>query len=492
MNRETENDFAELDPEIPERIPRLSLPEKNNPLPARPSAPKFKVEPITGEKATANTQAPFHWWAGLTIKCGFCTESFSLDADYPVIEITERSIPPRHFARFKCRACLQPLSQEKSELPSDSITANPPTLKHEVFKQRNFKKSRPEEPELYDLDEDIQNDHEDAEIDRLNVPERINIKTRTFEPNLEELLTHPKVEKPLAENLWGEDKPEIKKLPWKWLAFIGVLVVGAIFWSKYSHQAIEKIQNSETKNNQSIASTAAARDRVIDDFEATKAATMQMEQMVAAMRGYFSSTSIDEMSRYVRHPERIRPLMERYYKKYPIVANPMTKNFPDFEFIESEPGKNFWKGTCELSDLQKANVIVELPTTGEPKVDWETLVHHQPMNWDEYAKKRPIGEPMDFRVYIENGYQFSDEFEDKAEWLCYRLTVRDSETVLYGYVRVGSTAQKEFTEKIKINSSKPAAAILRLNIPVKMKAKQSVLIEKVVSKYWITIDPTTL
>ncbi|NJM38124.1 MAG: hypothetical protein HC845_09860 [Akkermansiaceae bacterium] len=169
-----------------------------------------------------------------------------LDTDYPVIEITERSIPPRHFARFKCRACSQPLSQEKPEksAPRVSVNVNPPQTKPEIFQPRKFRNSRLEESGLDHLDDAIPNSGKKPEIDRLDIPERINIKTRTFEPNIETLLTQPKEEKPLLESQWGEQTTEFKKIPWKWYAGSGAMVclvlIIAGLWSKYGYQAMQK------------------------------------------------------------------------------------------------------------------------------------------------------------------------------------------------------------------------------------------------------------
>ncbi len=490
MINKISHNFPELDPELPEEVHKLTLPgSQTSPTSIFP-AQKFKIEPIIRENIAASpiSSTSSRWWVGLTIKCGFCSESFLLDEDYPVIEIIERSIPLRHFARFKCDACSQSLSQEQLEKSAPKIFVNPLTPKSEIFQPRNFKKSRAEEPELHDLDSDINDDFGGTEIDRLQVPERINIKTRTFEPNLETLLVQPVVEKSLPENHWGEQKTEIKKLPWRWYALISLAIISAIFWSKYSYQTMQKMHSSSAEISQNISNKPPIVEKVNDDFEVAKAASMQMDQMTAAMRGYLSATSIDELARYVRHPERVRPLMEDYYKNHPIVANPMTRNLPSFDYIESEPGKNFWVGTCELKDGQIVKAYVEILTTGESKVDWETMVYHQPMSWDDYSKKRLIGEPMNFRVYIENGYQFSDEFEDRTTWRCYRLTSKDSEAIIYGYIKAGSPLEKELTQQIEANKSKKCPVILRLNIPVKLKAKQSVIIEKVVSKYWVIMN----
>ncbi|NJM38123.1 MAG: hypothetical protein HC845_09855 [Akkermansiaceae bacterium] len=252
-----------------------------------------------------------------------------------------------------------------------------------------------------------------------------------------------------------------------------------------------KIQNSEVKAAPKSTQVQASTDRAANHFDANHAAAMQMDQMTAALRGYFSATNIDELIRHVRHPQRVRPLMEEYYKNRPLVANPMTNKPPNFDYVQNESLGNFWAGACELSDGKISSAYLEILSTGEPKVDWETMIHYQPMDWDEYSQKRPIGEPMDFRLYAENGYQYIDEFEDKTAWRCYRLTNKFSETVIYGYIKAGSPLEKELTQSIESRRSKKRSLILRLNVPIKIEAKQSVIIEKIVSKYWIMMDSPT-
>jgi len=127
--------------------------------------------------------------------------------------------------------------------------------------------------------------------------------------------------------------------------------------------------------------------------------------------------------------------------------------------------------------------------SGEPRVDWETLVCYQPMKWDDFAAQRPTGTSLDFRVYVERDSFYSHEFADEKLWTCFRLTALDNEEALFGYARSGSEEAQAMLRMINENDGRKASLILRLIIPEGVRSPRGVVIESLLSARWIYIVP---
>jgi hypothetical protein len=111
------------------------------------------------------------------------------------------------------------------------------------------------------------------------------------------------------------------------------------------------------------------------------------------------------------------------------------------------------------------------------------------MPWNQFARERPSGKSLDFRVYAEADHLFSHEFSDSEAWLCFRLTTLNSEEFLFGYVPADSAEAQKIRDGIKKNRGKISNFILRLIIPDQLKSPRGVVIEKVINDRWIFIDP---
>jgi hypothetical protein len=150
---------------------------------------------------------------------------------------------------------------------------------------------------------------------------------------------------------------------------------------------------------------------------------------------------------------------------------------------------NFWVASVVMGDDEDRNLILEIAESGEPLVDWETFVCYQPMKWDDFARQRPTGKSLDFRVYAQADNFFSHEFANSDEWECFRLTARESDESLFGYARAGSAEAAEMRALTASGRDGSVSAILRLSIPDGLGSRRGVMIEKVLNTRWIYIDP---
>jgi hypothetical protein len=190
----------------------------------------------------------------------------------------------------------------------------------------------------------------------------------------------------------------------------------------------------------------------------------------------------------VRHPERVGPLMHAYYAKHPVSPG-LLRRIRSLQPLTLDNRADFWMASVELADGSRRELIFEITGTLTPLIDWETLVCHQPMAWDDFVNERPAGQSLDFRVYVEPDHFFSHEFADADRWACFRLTALDSEETLFGYLAKDSPELPKLASLLEGGGGTRASAILRLHVPEGLASRRGVVIEQLISPRWIYLDP---
>ena len=302
---------------------------------------------------------------------------------------------------------------------------------------------------------------------------------RAHEPGIEALIETETIDPDLLEKRWGRNRALSKNTPWGWLVLIVLLFVGALAWS------LMRAGKGEANLKQIKSATVSTlKTEAEEDLQAARL----IEHIESTIRRYCNTTNIDTLAQVVRQPERVHPLMVKYHAQKPRVSNPLLR-ISLIQPLTLDNRANFWVATIELTSHEIQNLIIEILDSGEPRIDWETLVCDQPMPWDTFAKERPSERSLDFRVYAESDTFFSHEFNDANQWNCFRLTTLDSEETLYGYAKIDSEVSQQIREELKKNQGNRTSLILRLSIPPGLESKRGVVIEKLVCPRWIYLDP---
>lgn len=312
---------------------------------------------------------------------------------------------------------------------------------------------------------------------RLNLPERDVHEGKSQEPGMEALLDHYEAQRDQLEQGWSAKAEESKHIPWGWFVLIGLLIAGAVGWS------LTNTKKGQTKIQEAQVTT---ENLMLEEAEEEAAADRLLEDMDKVSIQFIAASSIEELLKVSRFPERVRPLMEKYYGDKGVTPA-VVQRTRMLRPLTLDRHANFWMKSVELSSGDVKNLILEVDSEGTPKIDWETFVCYQPMNWDEYALNRPQGTSMDFRVYVQRDDFFGFEFADEDTWNCYRLTARDSEEPLYGYAKKGSEIAAEMDFYISRNGGRPPSLILKLSLPEGLQSRRGVEIEKVVAPRWIYV-----
>jgi hypothetical protein len=314
---------------------------------------------------------------------------------------------------------------------------------------------------------------------RLEIPQNDGLPHRSHEPGIDELFGQEPVGDYESEADWGENERSRTPLPWGWFVLVGVILLGGVLWS-LSHVNMAKEQLEHIKVDTVM--------RLDEEEAANIDAAKTISRIEQAIRSFHAAASIEELLPLVRHPERVRPLMDDHYGRNPFVVTGEVE-IKLFQPLTLGNQADFWMSSVRTDAGVSRNLLLEVTGSGEVLADWETAVCYQPMPWDQYARERPGGTTMDFRVYVSPDVFHSHEFGNSNQWRCYRLTALDSEETLFGYAPAGSETARHLEQLFLRPDSPQVSMILRLRLPAGLNSRRGVVIEKVLSNRWLYLEP---
>lgn len=315
----------------------------------------------------------------------------------------------------------------------------------------------------------------DGSRDRPDAASRDKLKTRSNEPGVASLIER---ETPATEEPWDTQTMAESTFPWGWVAVVACLFGAAIIWSLVNVNRAE-----EQRRDLAQEALAIIEKEKWEDMEAVA----MIDSLEKVVRDFFDSRSVEEMLRYVRHPERVAPLMENYYAGKDPVPLRVVEVF-SLEPLTIDQRANFWMVSCELEGQLQAHMLLEVTLEKEAKIDWETFVCYQPVAWDEFARTRPAGYTGDFRVYVEKDHFYSHDFADSETFDCYRLTTLNGTETLYGYVNRNDAQAALIAEMTADREGSPLAMILRLHLPDVTDSPRGLVVRELVSPRWLFVE----
>ncbi|HJM62752.1 MAG TPA: hypothetical protein QGF50_03470, partial [Roseibacillus sp.] len=181
----------------------------------------------------------------------------------------------------------------------------------------------------------------------------------------------------------------------------------------------------------------------------------------------------------------ILPLMREYYRRHELtsarfqavgdIKPTQVENHPFFAIDPMIEGKSDARG-----------LLIEDCADGELRFDWESEVSYQPMAISDYLEKKPA-EAMDFRVYVGLDTFYGYEFSDQERYQSLKLTFRDEDEFLFGYIEKGSAHGRGLAALLGARGvSLPLR--LRLRFLPDTGSRRSVLVEKVLANSWVQIE----
>ena len=135
----------------------------------------------------------------------------------------------------------------------------------------------------------------------LNPSGKEDLRARSIEPDVGSLIER---EVQVMEESWATEAATGQTFAWGWVALVAGVFAAAILWS---------LTNLNKAGEESEVLDRATQSIIEKEKQEEIDAETQVSTIEGAVRHFFDSRSVEEMLRYVRHPERVRPLMTGYY-----------------------------------------------------------------------------------------------------------------------------------------------------------------------------------
>lgn len=208
-----------------------------------------------------------------------------------------------------------------------------------------------------------------------------------------------------------------------------------------------------------------------------------IQSIERTVRAYYSAKTIEEKIRFVRFAEQMRPHMEIHYSRDPLKAEACERitNFKPM-MLGSRP---CWKVLVLKQGREAEIIMLEQISDTEVLVDWDSQVDYQEVPWAEYCSKCSDQEVC-YRLAVEESNRYIAEFINESQWACYALSKPGQEGALYGYVKRNSQEHQAIQQA---PAQQSVRMILKIQGAREIKAKESVVIHKVVSDCPYLVDP---
>ncbi|MGB2350853.1 MAG: hypothetical protein ACPH9O_04415 [Akkermansiaceae bacterium] len=281
----------------------------------------------------------------------------------------------------------------------------------------------------------------------------------------------------------GEKKGGVRVPALGWIVFGGLLVcvLAIVFLGLFKSPSLEQ----EAKEVKMVVEANKKEDQ--EEVE-QKAVRQLFQELTACVSGYYSSGQIEDRLQYVRHPKRVRPLMEDHYSKYNISTGEFVE-FENYSALELD-GVPFVYARVRFKHKEAESVLLEQMSDGSFKVDWESNVQYLPVTWHDYVYQRPT-KALVMRVFVQPDNFYVYEFRDNQMYDCYKLTSMDSDEYIFGFVEKGSVASLQlrqfFLQARRVSQVKSEPMILLLRFPEDSMSKNCVHIDRVMAPRWVFV-----
>jgi len=215
------------------------------------------------------------------------------------------------------------------------------------------------------------------------------------------------------------------------------------------------------------------------------------ERAKAAVQAFMTATTVEEMAKHVRQPDRALPRMKAHYGE--AKPGPVKFEFGD-HITESEKDGMLLVLIDTRVGFEEQYMVVEVPKKDGPaKVDWESWVGWCEMPWADFIKKGSDA-AKEFRVAATLSDYYNFDYSDGKKFLCCRLVDKDNTETIFAYCEADSksaqTLLKEIGEQQKRSAEENAAPTQTFTLKLSMKAadaaRKQAWIEDVICTGWVT------
>lgn len=206
--------------------------------------------------------------------------------------------------------------------------------------------------------------------------------------------------------------------------------------------------------------------------------TLVEEELIPVIRKFLEAESAAELAPLVRHSELTVPRIEA------LGAGGITPVGFSKVIWGDPPVRTGDSIRVLIQDGEFAKRNIHLTEEDGWKVDWESWVGWSEIPWEQLKRDRPT-EPLTFRVVVSDVDYYNFEFNDEAQWSCYRLESREGEHAVYGYVPRAGLLDVRLRSLERVENR---LFTLRLRYPDGAKSDNQLLIDEILAEGWMLLE----
>jgi hypothetical protein len=211
------------------------------------------------------------------------------------------------------------------------------------------------------------------------------------------------------------------------------------------------------------------------------------QKIETAIRGYYEADAIETKLSFVRDPQRVRPLMEKFYRSHPLEHREW-RNLGWVLPVE-EPGYRLGYAQAVFADTEPVSLIIEELADGSFRMDWESSVRYGEIGWGEFIQTQPAS-PTLFRVIASKPRHIpAAEVPQGSEIL--EIKHPEEDDVIYAYFDRQDPKFHPLLQQLQTGNWKDVPLTLRLCYPGSAGSSgKSVRIADVEGKGWLILQGT--
>lgn len=204
------------------------------------------------------------------------------------------------------------------------------------------------------------------------------------------------------------------------------------------------------------------------------------------LRGFFTAVGTEQRLAFARDPQRVRPLMENYYRRHP--QTPLEWKNLGWILPVAEDGYRLGYAQAVFANAEPVSLLIEEMADGTFRVDWESSVRYGEIDWLEFIKTQPSA-PTLLRVIASKPQNIPPEGAPMGSEML-EIKHPDDNDVIYAYFDRKDPKFQSLLQQLQTGNWKDVPLTLRLCFPGPTGSGKNARIADVEGKGWLILHGT--
>ena len=209
------------------------------------------------------------------------------------------------------------------------------------------------------------------------------------------------------------------------------------------------------------------------------------ESAAQAVVKFHQTEKWEDKLQYVIAPDRVKPLMEKWYQEHPDEVHLDHITFVTDNLVEHK-GRHFvilavQGRNTEDSALDSRDFFMAIEKIGNKYlVDWEVSSGYQPMSMERYREEKPVT-PLEFRLTFEQDNYYNFGFKEET-YYCFKASYLGLNDPIFVYGRRDDPKATEINNTLDLEAT--LGVIAKLRYPPNAPTGDQVEMVEVVGMTW--------